>query len=1106
MTATPDTTSGATAPGAHRALNIARRMWIAGFVLAAIMLAGAGKLVWDMHTEALDDARAEVRNLGIALGEQASHHLQVLDLLLRSVQIRANDLRLDNAADFNAAMASPAGMQFLGTHVAALPREHGVAVFDSQGDLVARGRAPSAGKFSIGDRAYFQALRASKDAPAEVGMLSDSRDTGRPSLYLARRISTADGTFLGVAVATLQIEHLVSFYKLVSQDRRSRVTLLRRDGTILARHPPEDVQTRTMPPNSPWYQVVAQGGGVYLSPGFLTGIPAVVSVTVLSDLPLILDVSIRREDVLRAWRTEGLVIGSAGIILAIAIVALFGTLAREVRRQERDAAALRMSEARLRDFASMASDWFWEQDAELRLSWVSIASPTQALAEPTNIGRQRWEFQEVSRDPALWAKHRSDLEAHRPFENFRYETHGPDGTAAYRQISGKPIHDEAGTFLGYRGIGKDITAQVLAEQALTEAKDRAVRAERLLVDAIESMSEGFAIFDAQDRLVMCNDAYRNLFPDGGDYVVLGATIDALLYEGARRGMYPGIPAGSTDIPDSTFDGCRATTGTAEQQLADGRWLMVSNRRTSDGGIAGVRVDITALKQAQAALRASQESLEQAQEIGGIGSWDLDLGTGEFTLSRELYRMRGIPEGVRATRETIRPSTHPEDVAALDAWFAAHARGEDPGAIEFRVVRDDGTTRTIRSDGRGVRDAQGIIRHVAGTSQDVTERRSIERQLAQAQKMEALGNLTGGMAHDFNNVLGVITGNLDLLRRIVAEDPVALEVCDEALGGATRGAEMIRRLLAFARRQSLRPERTDVNELLLETTRLLRRTLGSSIELRTQFAPNVWPVMVDMPLLEAAIINLANNARDAMPNGGRLDITTRNIELGADYVAMQHDVAPGEYALIEVTDTGVGIPPEIVGRIFEPFFSTKEAHKGTGLGLSMAFGFVKQSGGHLTVYSAPGHGTTFRLYLPRADVARPVRATRSPPKPLPRGEGTVLLVEDEDQLRAAAGRQLRAQGYLVLEAENAAAALAILDAAQHVDLLFSDVMMPGGMDGIALANEAVRRRPGLRVLLTSGFAGAADASAIAFRLLDKPYREEELAVAIREVLDTAPSMH
>ena len=265
-------------------------------------------------------------------------------------------------------------------------------------------------------------------------------------------------------------------------------------------------------------------------------------------------------------------------------------------------------------------------------------------------------------------------------------------------------------------------------------------------------------------------------------------------------------------------------------------------------------------------------------------------------------------------------------------------------------------------------------------------------------------------------------------------------------------------------------------------------------------------MVDMPLLEAAIINLANNARDAMPNGGRLDIVTRNIELAADYAAKQHDVMPGEYALIEVTDTGVGIPPEIVGRIFEPFFSTKEAHKGTGLGLSMAFGFVKQSGGHLTVYSAPGHGTTFRLYLPRADAAPPPRATRSPPKALPRGEGTVLLVEDEDQLRAAAGRQLRAQGYLVLEADNAAAALAILDAAQHVDLLFSDVVMPGGMDGIALANEAVRRRPGLRVLLTSGFAGAGDASAIAFRLLDKPYREEELAVAIREVLDTAASMH
>lgn len=1104
---TPETTPAATQPAARRASSIARRMWIAGTVLAAIMLAGTGKLVWDIHCDALDEAKAEVRNLGIALGEQATHHLQVLDLLLRSVQVRVDDFDLATPDAFRAAMASTAGVRFLAAQITALPRPHGLAVFDDNGEMIARGRNPTAGRFSIADRPYFKVLRQSGDAPTQVGLLPDSRDSAQPSIFLARRIAAPDGAFLGVAVSTLQLEHLVSFYRAVSQDRPFRVTLLRRDGIILARQPPNAQVSAVMPHESPWYPLVDAGGGTYVSPGFLTGNPSVVSVYPLPDLPLVVNVSISQADVLRSWRTEGLVMGGAGMTLATVILVLFGSLARQVRRQERDSAALRASEARLRDFAAMASDWFWELDADLRLSWVSIASSAPRAQAPSHIDNHRWDLHDSSLDPANWVAHRSDLEARRPFENLRYESSGQDDTTVYRQISGKPVFDEAGVFLGYRGIGKDITAEVLAEHALVDAKDRAVRAEQLLRDAIESMSEGFAIFDAQERLVMCNDAYRNLFPGGEEYVMAGAKMDALLREGARRGMYPSVPAGSTDIPDSTFDGCRALSGTTEQELGDGRWLLVSNRRTSDGGFAGIRVDITRMKRAQAALHASQDSLEQAQEIGGIGSWELDLTTGYFHLSRQLYRMRGIPEGTPVTRESMRPTTHPDDLDALDAWFAAQARGESPGTIEFRVVHDDGTTRTIRSDGRGIPGPDGAIRIISGTSQDVTDRRLIERQLSQAQKMEALGNLTGGMAHDFNNMLGVITGNLDLLRRMVADNPIALEVCDEALGGASRGAEMIRRLLAFARRQSLRPERTDLNELILETTKLLHRTLGSSIMLRTTLSADVWPVMVDMPLLEAALINLANNARDAMPQGGHLEITTRNVVLDETYVASQTEVTPGEYALIEVTDTGAGIPPEIIGRIFEPFFSTKGPQKGTGLGLSMAFGFVKQSGGHLTVYSAPGRGTTFRLYFPRTESGPVATLARPPLAPLPGGKETILLVEDNEQLRAATGRQLRALGYLVLEAENAAMALKVLDAAAHVELLFSDVVMPGGMDGFALVNEAIRRRPGLHILITSGFAGLAnDRAASPFRILNKPYREEELATAIRDVLDTASSLH
>ncbi len=420
--------------------------------------------------------------------------------------------------------------------------------------------------------------------------------------------------------------------------------------------------------------------------------------------------------------------------------------------------------------------------------------------------------------------------------------------------------------------------------------------------------------------------------------------------------------------------------------------------------------------------------------------------------------------------------------------------------------------------------QNMIR----ADQLAAERRVIEQQLVQAQKMEAIGNLTGGIAHDFNNGLGIIIGNLDLLGRLVKADQMASELCDEARDGALRCADMIGRLLAFARRQPLRPRQTDVNALIEDTIMLLGRTLGEDITLTSRLGKELWLVEADPGQLQAALTNLANNARDAMPRGGHLDIATRTIELDTHYTALHPDVVPGAYVLIEVSDTGIGIPPEIVARIFEPFFTTKEPGQGSGLGLSMVFGFVKQSGGHLSVYSEPGVGTTFGIYLPRAAddalVAAPVER-----QPVVGGDETVMVVEDNAPLRMAAARQLVELGYHVREAANADEALAILSGGELVDLLFTDVVMPGTMDGPDLALQAVRLQPGLKILLTSGFPavrgadpriaccpfplhgmgracpGGADPQAACcpfppFPLLSKPYRHDELARTVREVLD------
>jgi len=402
--------------------------------------------------------------------------------------------------------------------------------------------------------------------------------------------------------------------------------------------------------------------------------------------------------------------------------------------------------------------------------------------------------------------------------------------------------------------------------------------------------------------------------------------------------------------------------------------------------------------------------------------------------------------------------------------------------------------------------QGGNHAFVGIVRDITERREAETQrdqLRQSQKMEAVGQLTGGLAHDFNNLLAIIIGNLDMLREIRAEDPVTDELVRDALDSALRGADLTRRLLAFARRQPLQPELVDINDVVGAIVRLLARTLGENISIELALARNVWPVQIDQAQFEAMIANLATNARDAMPKGGALLIETHNGHLDAAYAAAHTDVTSGDYVVVEVSDSGTGMPPEVLSRIFEPFFTTKDQGKGTGLGLSMVFGFMKQSGGHITVLSEAGKGTTFRLYLPRVQPPSGTQEERSEQPASRGGSETVLVVEDNAGLRRIVVRQLSEAGYRVLEAPDVESAMVIIDSTEPIDLLLTDVVMPGDMDGRDLARIAATRRPLLRTLLTSGFPDARWGSSVSRtggRLLSKPYRKEELRRAVREVLD------
>ncbi len=414
-------------------------------------------------------------------------------------------------------------------------------------------------------------------------------------------------------------------------------------------------------------------------------------------------------------------------------------------------------------------------------------------------------------------------------------------------------------------------------------------------------------------------------------------------------------------------------------------------------------------------------------------------------------------------------------------------------------------RRVRMKGFPLLEEQGNTQYIVAFAEDVTVQRQTEDQLFQAQKMEAVGQLTGGLAHDFNNLLAVIIGNLDIMAELAPSAPEHAQLGAAALEAALSGAELTRRLLAFARRQPLKPEEVDANELVSGITKLLARTLGEDIKITLDLDPTTKPVFVDRVQLETAITNLANNARDAMPAGGQLFVATRNGYLDMDYIEKHPEVESGEYVTIEISDTGQGMAPEIVERIFEPFYTTKGVGKGTGLGLSMVFGFLKQSAGHVSVYSEPGLGTTFRLYLQPSQSSSQTNVVVEAPSLQPdyTNEETVLVVEDNSSLRTIVVRQLEATGLRVLEAENGQMALDVLKEEPRVDLVFADVVLPGNMDGYALARAVKESYPNLKIIMTSGFPGMRFSErelADSLPLLSKPYRKQDLVRMVREVLD------
>jgi len=609
---------------------------------------------------------------------------------------------------------------------------------------------------------------------------------------------------------------------------------------------------------------------------------------------------------------------------------------------------------------------------------------------------------------------------------------------------------------------------------------------------------GYEYWPDNDRLVWTDEVYR--IHD----LPLGAPVDA------KKVMEHYDPVDRLAVAKGWREAIETGAGfTVEVRLTTpkGRvlWVqIIANTERHNGHtlrVHGIFQDVTERRAAERQLRETRDFFAQTLDVMPLAvAYANSDGVVTYCNRRSGVLWNKTHEQIVGQR--LAELLTPEDFAQLAPHFAAVVAGEPQSFTNHMQV--DGVTGEWQVHCIPELSAAGRVRGFFLLMHDRSELKRLEARLVQAQKMEAVGQLTGGIAHDFNNLLGVVMGNLQLLERALLERPEQLRKVTTAMRAALRGADLTRRLLAFARKQILEPEVVDLNRQLKGWDDLLRRTLGDSIEVQIRRGAELWLTRVDPGQIESAILNLAINARDAMPQGGKLLIETGNETLTDDYCTQHPELQPGEYVVIAVTDTGTGIAPDTLARVFEPFFTTKEPGKGSGLGLSMVHGFAKQSGGAATIDSMLGRGTVVQIYLPRCDELTARRDDTGLQSCLPGGDETILVVEDDQDLRETSAAALMQLGYRVLQATSGEQALQLLAERRDIALLFSDIMIPGGMLGPALAHRARELRPDINVLFTTGYAHssvlAKGASVLHSDVLPKPFRAEELATRVRYLLD------
>ena len=676
-----------------------------------------------------------------------------------------------------------------------------------------------------------------------------------------------------------------------------------------------------------------------------------------------------------------------------------------------------------------------------------------------------------------------------------------DGSEIWALLKTSPIHDREGTYVGTLAMITDRTQHKQVE----EARHRAVEAVRA------SEAEFRLLAEAMPQIVWITR------PDGGniyfnqrwmDYT--GLTLAESLGDGWMKPFHPD----DKPLAWQAWQNATTTGGTyaieCRLRAADAtyRWWLIRGAAVKDanGTILkwfGTCTDIDALKQGEARLRESEGLLRIAGRAARLGGWSVSLPDLHVIWSDEVCAIHDVPPGTVPSVAHAMEAYAPEFRDIIREKFDACVRDGTPYDLELQIVTPTHRRVWVRTIGNAERNASGVITSLRGAFQDIDDRRKLQDQFRQAQKMEAVGRLAAGVAHDFNNLLSVVLSFSELaIDGLKPGDPLRDDI-EEIRKAGNRATALTRQLLAFSRQQVLEPRVVDLNDVIEAMKPMLSRLLGEDIDMTVLSHPSPGRVLVDASQVDQVVMNFAVNARDAMPDGGMLTIETSNVTVDDAYVGRPAEVPPGRFVLLAVTDTGVGMTEATRARLFEPFFTTKEQGKGTGLGLATVFGIVQQSGGFVSVYSELGHGTTFKVYLPRTDRVAEASPSNAPALTL-NGSETILLVEDDEQVRIAACAILRRHGYNVLETSNGGEAyLVSSDFPATISLLLTDVVMPR-MNGRRLAEQLALQRPKMRVLFASGYTddaiirhGVLDAG-VAF--LHKPFTPQGLLRKVRDVLD------